>query len=105
LEITLNLKGAAEDVVAGEELVVSGESDVVPDSVAEPVVSNVVVSDAERAAYEEVKSIVDTVIVVEVSTASAVRVEVNDIAKVIGTSDPVEVHVSEPINRLSCPWM
>ena len=101
LEIALNLKGAAEDVVAGEELVVSGEPEIVADNVAESVVSIAVVSDAERAAYEEVQSVVDTVTVVEVSTASAIRVEVNDISEVIDTSDSVEVNVSKSINRMS----
>ena len=98
----MNLKGAAEDVVAGEELVVSGEPEIVADNVAESVVSIVVVSDAERAAYEEVKSVVDTVTVVEVSTASVIRVvEVNDISEVIGTMYPVEVNVSDSINTTS----
>lgn len=54
----LNMKGTADDVVAGKELVTSEETEVVIDKAAESVVCIAVVCDVGYSVYEDVKSVV-----------------------------------------------
>ena len=58
LAMILNMKGTADDVVAGEELVTSEEAEVVIDKAAESAVCIAVVSDVRNSVYEDVKSVV-----------------------------------------------